>query len=79
MELDGTFADFDDAAVYQRCRDLAVDPQSLNFVVELGPVESRIAFNLRAGDIKDLLVPRGYHDRRVRWMWVHLSGCSELH
>lgn len=63
------FEDFDLEDVFQKATPHAVNPTSQNFVVEFGPEKARIAFDIDAVDIEELL--KGNKDANVypiRWM-----------
>ncbi|KAH8157962.1 hypothetical protein CIB48_g10284 [Xylaria polymorpha] len=63
------FEDFDLEDVFQKATPHAVNPTSQNFVVEFGPEKARIAFDIDAVDIEELL--KGNKDANVypiRWI-----------
>jgi hypothetical protein len=76
MEDDKKFADFDDGTIYAKSQARACLPSTLNFAVEFGKEEARIAFDLGADDVQDLLESSAPQGRPVRWMWVVLSVCK---
>lgn len=62
------FRDFDNQAVFDECQQLNLREPTLNFVVEFGGHEARIAFDLSADDVTNLLVLPASEKRPVRWM-----------
>jgi hypothetical protein len=62
------FADFDNKPIYDERKALALDPNTRNFVVEFGKHEARIAFNLEADGIGNLLKEERSIERPIRWM-----------
>jgi hypothetical protein len=64
------FKDYDDSDVFSEAQSNAVNPKTLNFVVEFGPKSARIAWDVDHTGFKKLLRP-GDEQRRetpVRWM-----------
>jgi hypothetical protein len=76
MEDDKKFADFDDETIYGKSQARACLATTLNFAVEFGKEEARIAFDLSANDVQALLESSAPQGRPVRWMWVVLSVCK---
>ena len=76
MEDDKKFADFDDETIYGKSLARACLPTTLNFAVEFGKEEARIAFDLSANDVQTLLESSAPQGRPVRWMWVVLFLCK---
>jgi hypothetical protein len=62
------FRNFDDPAVYKECLELNLLAPTLNFVVEFGGDEARIAFDLSSEDVTKLLEEKPSAKRPVRWM-----------
>jgi len=68
MERRQEFQNYDEEEVYQWAQDQAIDPGTLNFVVEFDQNESSIAFDLSAADINQLCNESRGSKKRVRWM-----------
>ncbi|KAI1754988.1 hypothetical protein F4782DRAFT_527718 [Xylaria castorea] len=63
------FEDFDLKEIFQKARPHAINLTSQNFVVEFGPERARIAFDLDAVDIEELLKgPRDVNEYPIRWI-----------
>jgi hypothetical protein len=61
---------FDDRAVYERSLEQVLEESTLNFVVEFGKEEAKIAFDLSMEKTKGLLASDLPNERPVRWMYV---------
>lgn len=72
MKKDGIFADFDKQVIYEASLERAGNENSQNFVVEFGKLEARIAFDLNADQVEELLDEPSTEAERerppVRWM-----------
>ena len=69
MEPDGLFANFDNEDVYKESLRRALNDNTLNFVVEFGKDEAKIAFDLDEQHVKSLLAEGSKPAKRpVRWM-----------
>lgn len=68
MEDDKMFADLDDETIYGKSQARACQAKTLNFAVEFGKEEARIAFDLSANDIQALLESSAPQGRPVRWI-----------
>ncbi|KAI0409072.1 hypothetical protein F4802DRAFT_311446 [Xylaria palmicola] len=63
------FEDFDLSDVFRKAVPHAASPTSQNFVVEFGPDRARIAFDLGAHDVEELLAsPRDTNQYPIRWI-----------
>lgn len=72
----GQFKDYDEDHVYQQSQTLAVDPKTMNFIVDFGKDSARIAFDSDAEDVKGLLDSSSRApERPIRWMY-DISYCG---
>ena len=65
------FQNYDDPKVYEEIQHELLDPKARNFVVEFGPTQAQIAYNLDSYSFEQLLSndnPARESDRPVRWM-----------
>ncbi len=68
MEKDGDFANFDNEQTYNESQKRALNEATRNFVVNFGANEAKIAFDLQADGIRDILYHVAPAERPVRWM-----------
>ncbi|KAI9644656.1 hypothetical protein NHQ30_006680 [Ciborinia camelliae] len=76
MEKDGTFADFDKQVTYEASLEIARNESTRNFVVEFGKLEARIAFDLNACQVAELLNEPSTEAERERppVRWINIWG-----
>lgn len=70
MAADTMFENFDDKATYDRSLAHAQKESTHNFVIGFGQKEARIAFDISAGSIRELLKAERPETRPVLWMYV---------
>jgi hypothetical protein len=85
MASNATFADLDDKAIYDQSLVDVLSESTLNFVVDFGQQDAKIAFNVGAEEGERLLTAGLSKKRPVRWMYVFPTvlsrheACSNLH
>jgi hypothetical protein len=71
MAASDIFQDYDNQTVFDEIQKSALDPRARNFVVEFGPAQAKIAFDLNLEKFQQLVQhndPPRDPLRPVRWM-----------